>query len=80
MSKVFIPEGYQSKLKPYETQAAIAVLRKKFEDRLCAALDLTRVSAPLFVDPETGLNDDLIVEFSILNGFNKTVKRLILGS
>ena len=59
MSKIFIPEGYHSKLKPYETQSAIAVLRKTFEDCLCRALDLTRVSAPLFVDPKTGLNDDL---------------------
>ena len=59
MSKLTIPEGYVPKLGAYDTQASIAILRKTFEDALCRALDLTRVSAPLFVDPKTGLNDDL---------------------
>ncbi len=59
MAKTIIPQGYRSVLGAYETQTAIAVLRKTFEENLCAALDLTRVSAPLFVEPQTGLNDDL---------------------
>lgn len=50
---------YTAKLGVLETQAAIRFLRHKFEDELCKALDLTRVSAPLFVKRKTGLNDDL---------------------
>ena len=59
MSKVFIPEGYVSKLGLYDTQTAIGMLKRTFEEKLCFALNLKRVSAPLFVDPTTGLNDDL---------------------
>ncbi len=59
MSKTMIPEGYQTRLGAYDTQAAIGVLRRRFEKNLCDALNLKRVSAPLFVDPDTGLNDDL---------------------
>ncbi len=59
MSKVFVPTGYQSKLGMYDTQTAIGLLKRTFEERLCLALNLKRVSAPLFVDPTTGLNDDL---------------------
>lgn len=59
MSKCFIPQGYKSKLGLYDTQTAIGLLKRTFEERLCLALNLKRVSAPLFVDPTTGLNDDL---------------------
>ncbi len=59
MSKTIIPEGYQPKLNLYETQTAIGSLKRTFEDNIKAALNLKRVSAPLFVDPKTGLNDDL---------------------
>ena len=59
MSKTFIPEGYHSTLGLYDTQTAIGLLKRTFEERLCLALNLKRVSAPLFVDPATGLNDDL---------------------
>ncbi len=59
MSKIVLPKGYQSALNLYETQTAIGLLKRKFEERLCLALNLKRVSAPLFVDPSTGLNDDL---------------------
>ena len=59
MSKTFIPQGYQSALGMYDTQTAIGLLKRTFEERLCLALNLKRVSAPLFVDPTTGLNDDL---------------------
>lgn len=59
MSKVIIPENYQSALNMYDTQTAIGLLKRTFEERLCLALNVKRVSAPLFVDPDTGLNDDL---------------------
>ncbi len=59
MSKTQIPQGYKSKLTIYETQKAIGMLKRTFEDKLALALNLRRVSAPLFVDPKTGTNDDL---------------------
>ena len=59
MSKVYIPKGYESALGLYDTQTAIGLLKRTFEERLCLVLNLKRVSAPLFVDPTTGLNDDL---------------------
>ena len=59
MSKVIVPSGYKSVLGMYDTQTAIGLLKRTFEERLCLALNLKRVSAPLFVDPTTGLNDDL---------------------
>jgi aspartate--ammonia ligase len=70
MSKTIIPKGYKSKLGLYETQTAIGMIKRNFEDLLSNALNLKRVSAPLFVDPKTGLNDDLngierAVEFDI---------------
>ena len=71
MSTLIVPKGYKSVLSVYETQTAIGSLRRTFEDYLSLALNLKRVSAPLFVDPTTGLNDDLNgverpVEFDIL--------------
>jgi aspartate--ammonia ligase len=59
MSKVIVPKGYNPKLTLYETQKAIGMIKRIFEDKLSAALNLKRVSAPLFVEPQTGLNDDL---------------------
>ena len=59
MSKVIVPKGYRPALGMYDTQTAIGLLKRTFEERLCLALNLKRVSAPLFVDPTTGLNDDL---------------------
>ena len=50
---------YKSKLDVLETQAIIRSLRHKFEECLCDALNLSRVSAPLFVKRGSGLNDDL---------------------
>ena len=52
-------EKYQSKLSVKETQAAIQFLRHKFETELCDALDLNRASAPMFVNVNSGLNDNL---------------------
>ncbi|MDR2717944.1 MAG: aspartate--ammonia ligase [Treponema sp.] len=59
MSKLIVPDGYRSVLPVYETQTAIGVIKRSFEDNLAHALNLKRVSAPLFVDPQTGLNDNL---------------------
>jgi len=59
VSKLVVPEGYRSVLSVYDTQTAISDIKKLFEDNLSQALNLRRVSAPLFVDPETGLNDNL---------------------
>ena len=53
------PALYRSKLSLLETERAIKLLKDTFERELADALHLTRVSAPLFVRPETGLNDDL---------------------
>ena len=55
----FIPEGYRSSLDLYDTQASIRFIKSTFEDKLTKALHLKRVSAPLFVEKSTGLNDDL---------------------
>ncbi len=54
-----LPEHYQPALGLYETQKAIGLIKNIFQVKLCAALHLKRVTAPLFVDPSTGLNDDL---------------------
>ena len=54
-----IPAGYRAKLGLYETQSAISLIKRTFQDALAAVLNLERVSAPLFVDPADGLNDDL---------------------
>jgi len=71
-----IPEGYKSLLSIYDTQKAISLLKRLFEDRLGANLNLYRVSAPLFVDAESGLNDNLNgverpVDFDILRSPRK---------
>lgn len=60
-------ENYVSVLDLLETEIAIKYIKDNFEKELAKALNLTRVSAPLFVLPETGLNDNL-------NGFERTVK------
>ena len=59
MSRTFIPAGYHSVLNLYETQEAISVIKKLFQGNLSHALNLKRVSAPLFVDGKSGLNDNL---------------------
>ncbi|MCI9403450.1 MAG: aspartate--ammonia ligase [Oscillospiraceae bacterium] len=59
MPKSVIPQGYAPSLNLYDTQKAIGLLKRVFEDTLAGALNLRRVSAPLFVQAETGLNDDL---------------------
>ncbi|MCD8131603.1 MAG: aspartate--ammonia ligase [Lachnospiraceae bacterium] len=59
MAKTWIPQGYTSALGLYDTQKAIGQVKQIFQIKLCAALHLKRVTAPLFVDPATGLNDNL---------------------
>ena len=59
MSKTYIPEGYRPLLNVYDTQCAIEFIKGSFQDNLKRALNLRRVSAPLFVRQDSGLNDDL---------------------
>ena len=59
MSNVYIPQGYQMPLPNYELQRAISFIKSTFQVNLSNALNLRRVSAPLFVDGSSGLNDDL---------------------
>jgi aspartate--ammonia ligase len=59
MGKSFIPPAYTPTLNLYDTQKAISLLKRVFEDTLCGLLHLRRVSAPLFVEASSGLNDDL---------------------
>lgn len=54
-----IPKGYKSKLSLIETEIGIKAIKDYFERALAEKLELTRVSAPLFVIPESGLNDNL---------------------
>lgn len=56
---LLIPENYEAALTIRETEVAIKKVKDFFERALAAELNLTRVSAPLFVAPETGLNDNL---------------------
>ena len=71
MNKLVLPEHYFSKLDIMETEIAIKMAKDVFERELAQRLQLTRVSAPLFVLPESGLNDNLSgverpVQFDIL--------------
>ena len=59
MNKIFIPEGYRPALDAYDTQRAIAYIKQTFQDEFSGALNLKRVSAPLFVTENSGLNDNL---------------------
>ena len=59
MSKIVIPEGYSPALNLKETQIAIKKVKDFFQEQLATELNLHRVSAPLFVTPESGLNDNL---------------------
>ncbi len=59
MSKITLPENYQSLLGLYDTQKAIGLIKTIFQEKICMALHLKRVTAPLFVMQGNGLNDDL---------------------
>ena len=66
MSRLFIPKNYRPVLDAYDTQRAIAYIKETFQQEFSAALNLKRVSAPLFVTDDSGLNDNL-------NGFERAV-------
>ncbi|MBE6667811.1 MAG: aspartate--ammonia ligase [Ruminococcaceae bacterium] len=66
MNKIYIPEGYKPSLDEYNKQRAIAKIKQIFEAELSSALNLKRVSAPLFVREDSGLNDNL-------NGYERPV-------
>lgn len=59
MNHLVIPEGYKAPISIRETEIGIKEVKDFFERELAKQLNLTRVSAPLFVKPETGLNDNL---------------------
>ncbi len=59
MGKTIVPKDYQSTLNVYDTQTAIGSIKRWFEEALTGSLKLKRVSAPLFVDERSGLNDNL---------------------
>ena len=59
MSTLVIPQGYKAPLPNYELQRAIAFIKESFQTNLSNALNLRRVSAPLFVTSDSGLNDNL---------------------
>jgi len=93
MNRLMIPKGYKSQIDPMETQRAIKKIKDFFQQELAYGLNLRRVSAPLFVIPESGLNDNLngterTVEFSLKDMDEKKVeivqslakwKRMALG-
>lgn len=56
---LILPKRYKQKLLPETTEVAIKMIKEEFQKRLSEALNLRRVTAPLFVMSGTGLNDDL---------------------
>ena len=66
MSKLILPQGYKAPLSVYELQRAIEFIKSNFQVNLGNALNLRRVSAPLFVEENSGLNDNL-------NGYERPV-------
>ena len=67
MGQTIIPDGYKSELNLHDTQIGIKTVKDFFQTHLAEKLNLLRVSAPLFVTPESGLNDNL-------NGVERPVK------
>ena len=59
MANQLVPRGYKSQLNLYETQVAIKTVKDFFQSLLAERMHLLRVSAPLFVAPESGMNDNL---------------------
>ena len=57
--KTYFPDSYKPDMTLYETQEAISLIKRTFQKQLSKALHLKRVSAPLFVEANSGLNDDL---------------------
>lgn len=91
--RLLIPEGYTPVIDFMESQRAIKKIKDFFQQELAYGLNLRRVSAPLFVDPKSGLNDNLngverTVSFTLMDMDEKTVeivqslakwKRMALG-
>ena len=65
MSNLILPEGYSSVIGVMENQRAIKNIKDYFQKELAFELKLLRVSAPLFVAPETGLNDNLNGNYNV---------------
>ncbi len=59
MNHITVPAGYRPVLDEYDTQRAIEHIKRTFQREFAAALNLKRVSAPLFVTGASGLNDNL---------------------
>ncbi len=59
MNSIYIPQDYKPVLDEYDTQRAIAYIKETFQEEFASALNLKRVSAPLFVTEDSGLNDNL---------------------
>jgi aspartate--ammonia ligase len=72
IKELYIPKDYTPLLSVRETEKAIKFVKDTFENELAAALNLERISAPLFVRPESGLNDNL-------NGIERPVRFDILS-
>lgn len=70
MKNNILVKNYQSILNVYETQLAIKLVKDTFQKKLSEALELNRVSAPLFIEPSTGLNDNL-------NGYEKAANFIV---
>ena len=66
MHTIYVPENYTPALDAYDTQRAIAYIKQTFQQEFSNALNLKRVSAPLFVTEDSGLNDNL-------NGYERPV-------
>ncbi len=66
MKRLILPDGYDAALDVRDTQLAIELVKERFAEALCRELGLRRISAPLFVLPESGLNDNL-------NGYERPV-------
>lgn len=64
---IYIPQNYKAKLSVYETQRAIDFIKRTFQTNLSCELNLRRISAPLFVRENSGLNDNL-------NGYERPVE------
>jgi aspartate--ammonia ligase len=73
ISNLIIPKGYKPLLNIHETETAINLIKNFFQTNLAFELDLTRVTAPLFVASGTGINDDL-------NGIEKPLSFKINGT
>jgi aspartate--ammonia ligase len=78
MEHLIIPENYHSELSLHDTQIAIKTVKDFFQNLLSERLNLRRVSAPLFVDPDSGLNDNLNgVERPVTFGIKEQNEKLV---